>query len=91
MRSGWATRRSGSRCDLPEGGRPSAAAQLKSLDKADFVTTFRGKGIDAGKKSLTLTLEFRDPARTLTSEEVESEVKRTVDLLASKFQAVLRA
>jgi phenylalanyl-tRNA synthetase beta chain len=67
------------------------SANLKALDSIEFVTTFRGKGIDAGKKSLTLTLNFRDPARTLTGEEVDAEVKRAIDTLAQKFTAVLRA
>ena len=67
------------------------AANLKSLDTIAFVTTFRGKGIDPGKKSLTLTLNFRDPARTLTNEEVDAEVKRAIDTLAQNFTATLRA
>jgi phenylalanyl-tRNA synthetase beta chain len=66
-------------------------AQLKSLARVEFVTTFRGKGVEAGKKSLTLTLEFREAGRTLTSEEVEGEVKRAVEVLGAKFGGVLRA
>jgi phenylalanyl-tRNA synthetase beta subunit len=38
-----------------------------------------------------LTLEFREAGRTLTSEEVEGEVKRAVEVLGAKFGGVLRA
>ena len=43
------------------------------------------------KKSLTLTLEFREPARTLKSEEVDAQVATAVETLNGKFGAVLRA
>ncbi|HVS73053.1 MAG TPA: phenylalanine--tRNA ligase subunit beta [Phycisphaerae bacterium] len=65
-------------------------AKLKSLAKVEFVTTFRGKGVEAGKKSLTLALEFREAGRTLTSEEVDAEVKKAVGVLEERFGAVLR-
>ncbi|HVT79699.1 MAG TPA: phenylalanine--tRNA ligase subunit beta [Phycisphaerae bacterium] len=70
-----------------------AAAHLASLppdDGIQFVTTFRNAQIGAGKKSLTLTLNFRDPNRTLTSEEVDTEVQKAVEVLKTKFAAVLR-
>ena len=69
-------------------------AGLAALDPdegIEFVTTFRNAQIGPGKKSLTLTLHFRDPARTLTSEEVDGQVKTAIDLLTQKFQATLRA
>ena len=68
-----------------------AAAKLACLERVDFVTTFRNAQVGAGKKSLTLALDFRDPARTLTSDEVDAQVKSAIDTLAQKFQATLRA
>ncbi|MCL2649199.1 MAG: phenylalanine--tRNA ligase subunit beta [Phycisphaerales bacterium] len=65
--------------------------KLASLASVDFVTTFRSKEIGTGKKSLTLTLDFRDPARTLKSEEVDAQVQTAIQTLANKFHAVLRA
>ena len=70
------------------------AANLACLDPEEgiaFVTTFRNAQVGAGKKSLTLTLHFRDPARTLTSEEVDLQVKLAVETLTGKFAAALRA
>ncbi len=66
-------------------------ARLPFLERVDFVGTFRNKQIGPGKKSLTLTLEFRDPSGTLRSEQADAQVQATVDLLADKFGAALRA
>ena len=67
-----------------------ATANLAHLDQIDFVTTFRNPQIGAGKKSLTLTLNFRDPARTLKSEEVDAQVQTAIQTLTQKFGATLR-
>lgn len=67
-----------------------AAAALAHVESINFVTTFRNAQIGAGKKSLTLTLVFRDPARTLTSEEVDAQVQTAVKTLSEKFAATLR-
>ncbi len=70
-----------------------AGAKLHFLapEGIEFVTTFRNAQIGADKKSLTLTLQFRDQSRTLTSEEVDAQVKIAIELLAARFQAALRA
>jgi phenylalanyl-tRNA synthetase beta chain len=67
------------------------AADLAFLESIDFVTTFRNAQVGAGKKSLTLTLTFRDPARTLKSEEVDAQVQTALTTLQQKFAAILRA
>ena len=50
----------------------------QSLEEVRFVTTYRGKPLEKGTKSVTVTLLFRSPQRTLTGEEVESEVQKVV-------------
>ena len=50
----------------------------QSLEEIRFVTTYRGKPLDQGTKSVTVTLLFRSPQRTLTGEEVESDVQKVV-------------
>jgi phenylalanyl-tRNA synthetase beta chain len=52
----------------------AAAVKKKSpneLEDVRFVGIYRGKGIPSGKKSLTLTLQFRDQDGTLTHETVD--------------------
>jgi phenylalanyl-tRNA synthetase beta chain len=67
------------------------SAKLDHLQRIDFVGTFRNKQIGAGKKSLTLSLSFRDPSATLRSEQVDGQVASVVKILGEKFAATLRA
>jgi len=57
----------------------------------EFVTTFRGAQLGAGKKSVTVRLAFRDPKRTLRHEEVDPQVATLVKLAQDKLGATLRA
>jgi phenylalanyl-tRNA synthetase beta chain len=68
-----------------------ATARIDRLEAVRFVGTYRGKQIGPGRKSVTLRLAFRDPARTLRHEEVDSQVAGVVDLLKQKVGAELRA
>ncbi len=66
------------------------ALSLENLEDIEFVTTFRGKNIEAGKKSVTIRLRFRDAKRTLTHEEVNTPVSTACDALISTFNAEIR-
>ena len=61
-----------------------------SLESIDFLDTFQGGTVAAGKQSLHFGLRFRHPERTLTGEEVETAVKAIVDACATQFDATLR-
>ncbi len=67
------------------------AAKLPFLEAIDFVGTFRHKNIGENKKSLTLTLEFRDPASTLRSEQVDAQMQAALEVLSRQFNAMIRA
>ncbi|MGY8753861.1 MAG: phenylalanine--tRNA ligase subunit beta-related protein, partial [Phycisphaerales bacterium] len=64
---------------------------LDHLEDVTFVTTFRGKKIENGKKSLTLKLRFRDSARTLTHEEVNAPATKATEMLTYEFAAEIRS
>lgn len=64
--------------------------KLQFLEDAEYVTTYRGKPLEKGQKSVTTTLVFRSPAATLTSEEVESAVQRVIEDAKTKLGATLR-
>jgi phenylalanyl-tRNA synthetase beta chain len=64
---------------------------LEFLESIDFVTTYRGKPLEAGFKSVTITLVFRSPAATLTSEQVESSVQRAIDSAKRELGATVRS
>ena len=60
------------------------------LEDVRFVGIYRGKGIAAGKKSLTLSLRFRDEDGTLTHDIVDGFEKAIVNSLADSIGAELR-
>ncbi|MDP6692809.1 MAG: hypothetical protein QF444_00655, partial [Phycisphaerales bacterium] len=64
---------------------------LPLLEAVEFVTVFRGDGVEGGKKSLTLRLRFRDKERTLTHEEVDSLSSKAIDSLVENFEAEIRS
>lgn len=61
------------------------------LEDVAFVYTYRGKQFGAGKKSLTLRLRFRDPARTLRHEEVDPQVEAVAAAARGAFGAEIRS
>ena len=64
---------------------------LPHLEDVDYVTTFRGKNIDTGKKSLTLRMRFRDQTRTLTHEEVNTPAQQATEALQAQLGAEIRS
>jgi phenylalanyl-tRNA synthetase beta chain len=72
----------------------AAAVNKKSpneLEGVHFVGIYRGKGIPSGKKSLTLTLVFRDRDGTLTHETVDRFQADILNGLTESTGAQLRA
>jgi phenylalanyl-tRNA synthetase beta chain len=65
-------------------------AKPEHLESVQFVTTYRGKPLDKGQKSITVTLIFRLPTGTLTGEQVEASVQKVVDAAKGKLGATLR-
>jgi len=57
----------------------------------EYVTTFRGKQIPAGQKSVTVRLIYRSESATLRSEDVDGQVAGVVAALEEKISAALRA
>ena len=53
--------------------------QLQWLETVEYVTTYRGKPLDKGVKSITITLVFRSSAETLTGEQVDASVQRVIE------------
>ena len=55
-----------------------------------YVTTYRGKPVPAGRKSVTVTLVYRSTEGTLRSEQVDEQVRQIVDAAAARLSAQLR-
>ncbi|MCK4294219.1 MAG: hypothetical protein KAY65_13550, partial [Planctomycetes bacterium] len=68
--------------------KDSASAELEDVQ---FVGIYRGKAIPPGRKSVTLSLRFRDEDGTLTHDSVDGLEKTIVDSLTQAVGAELRA
>jgi phenylalanyl-tRNA synthetase beta chain len=68
--------------------RSAAGPNLETLDCIDV---FEGKGIAKDSRSLAVSMVFRAPDRTLSSEEVTAEVDKIVARLSAEFGAELRS
>ena len=66
------------------------SAAGSSFDTASFGGQYRGQQIPANKKSYVLTISFRSPDRTLTSDEVDAAVKSIIDACSTTLGAMLR-
>jgi phenylalanyl-tRNA synthetase beta chain len=69
------------------------AAKKKATDELEdiwFVGIYHGKGVPSGKKSVTLSLRFRDQDGTLTHETVDRFQADIVEGLARSVSAELR-
>ena len=60
------------------------------MEDLEYVTTYRGKPLEKGQKSVTVTLVFRSPTGTLTGEQVESTIQSVVESAKSKLGETLR-
>jgi phenylalanyl-tRNA synthetase beta chain len=62
----------------------------KLLVHLELFDQYRGKGIDSGRKSLSLGLTLQDSSRTLKDDEVETLVAKIISTLESELGAKLR-
>ncbi|MFW6153795.1 MAG: phenylalanine--tRNA ligase subunit beta [Planctomycetota bacterium] len=67
---------------------PAAGDLLTGIE---YVGTYRGKQVGAGRKSVTARLIFRHADRTLTHEEVDDAIEAVVAALKKAYAAELRA
>jgi phenylalanyl-tRNA synthetase beta chain len=73
--------------ELSQTATSAAGSLLQSLS---FGGQYRGKQIDADRKSYVVTCRFLAPDRTLTAEEVDEAVQRIVATCEQKLSAKLR-
>ncbi|HEX8522176.1 MAG TPA: phenylalanine--tRNA ligase subunit beta [Tepidisphaeraceae bacterium] len=66
------------------------SAKLPQLETVEYVTTYRGRPLEKGSKSLTITLVFRSSETTLTGEQVEQQVQKVMEAAGKELGAVLR-
>jgi phenylalanyl-tRNA synthetase beta chain len=62
---------------------------IEDYQRVALVGTYEGEKIPAGKRSITLRVEYRSDRRTLRDEEVEERHRSVLDSLLKKFKAEL--
>lgn len=67
------------------------SADVSFFDGIEFFDIYRGRQIDAGKKSIAFSVRFRADDRTLKGEEADDAVKKIVDKLDKELDAKIRA
>lgn len=67
------------------------AQKPELMEDLEYVTTYRGKPLEKGQKSVTVAMVFRSPTQTLTGEQVDSTVGRVVGAVKAELGATLRA
>ncbi len=60
------------------------------LESLEYVTTYRGKPLEKGAKSVTIALVFRSDEGTLTAEQVEPAVARIIAAAGAELGATVR-
>lgn len=63
----------------------------KMLEEVRLFDVYRGAGVGEGRKSLAFSLTYRDPARTLTDEEVAAAHDKVVRKATAALGAELRS
>ncbi|GAC1466268.1 MAG: phenylalanine--tRNA ligase subunit beta [Isosphaeraceae bacterium] len=61
------------------------------LHSMDLVDRYKGAQVTQGCHSMAFRLVFRDPKRTLTTEEVSEKVVQALDVLKERFRVDLRS
>jgi phenylalanyl-tRNA synthetase beta chain len=67
------------------------AAGGSYLESVECIDVFAGKGIDKSSRSMAVSMAFRAPDRTLSSEEVAASVEHMIARLAQTLGAKLRS
>ena len=74
------------RKDLPDAAR----GRRKALESVSLIDLFQGEKIGADRKSLTVSLVFRDKEKTLNDADVEKMMQKIIADLEKKCEAKLR-
>ena len=66
------------------------AKELEHLEAIEFISSFRGKQIGPGRKSVSIRMRFRAADHTLTNESVDKQVAVVMEALQDELKAHIR-
>lgn len=70
--------------------RAIRSADQKLIQEVRIFDVYKGKGMEAGKQSVAVSVTLQAPDRTLTDEEIDAVAKKIIDHAAKAFGGVLR-
>ncbi|MFO7768245.1 MAG: phenylalanine--tRNA ligase subunit beta [bacterium] len=76
--------------DVPVGGILEEVREGASVERALLLDTYRGEQVEEGRKSVAISIRYRDPDRTLTDKEIERLHNEVLKVLTRSFDARLR-
>lgn len=76
--------------NVPIGGILDRLGTEKRVERVKLKEEYTGEQIPAGKRSILLTVRYRDAGNTLSDSEIDGLHKKTVKILESDFGAQLR-
>ena len=71
--------------------RAARAADRALIERVELFDVYRGRGIEAGKKSLAIAVTLQPRDKTLTDAEIEAVTQKIVAAVAKATGAVLRS
>lgn len=74
----------------PVGALLEAARNADAVEEALLLDTYRGEQVEEGRKSVAISLRYRDPDSTLTDKEIERLHREVLKVLSETFDARLR-
>lgn len=66
-------------------------AEIPLITEVNLFDIYKGKGIDAGKKSLAFLVLMQDTHKTLVDKEADAAMAKLLDVVKNQFGAILRA
>lgn len=63
---------------------------LPLVERAELFDVYRGERLGAGKKSLAITVVFRDKNKTLKDDEIEKQCAKVLRVIKEKYGVALR-
>ena len=66
------------------------SSKEKFIEQCEIFDVYQGKPLDAGIKSVAISVTYRSPTKTLTEKNVNKSHTKLINLLTSKFNGSLR-
>ena len=64
--------------------------KVNLVEKIDIFDVYSGDKVEAGKKSVAMSIVLRDKTRTLTDQDIDTAMKNILSLIKDKYNGEIR-